>query len=290
MKNKIVQLAFMAALTAALAVPALAQSANWKLKPDHSTGRLTLTSTADPSAAFDVGVANVRGAVSLDASLPANSSFNFTIYPAHQDQAALNDDGSLNSAEFSNLSRSTVINFRSRRVEPIGDGNLAVTGDLTVSHLERPVVITADEAYAGPVYGEPEVHSVTREVTFVFNGAVAMNAKATSARKLELIATTNIKTEDFPGLFEAVTESNWPVAVQEENCQIPPLATEDYSGAVCTGTPAVYFSGPQVSPLTVGEDYPGPNSVTAQVHDNVKIALNLELTRSTAASGAAAGN
>ena len=161
MRSKITQFALAAVLAAGFAAPAFAQHTYWKLNSDHSTGRLSLASTADPNASFDVGIARVKGSVSLDASARANSSFDFIIYPADQDPASINQDGSLNAAEFSNVPRSTVINFRSREVKLTGDGDLAVTGDLTLTHLERPALITYSEAYDGPVYGEPEVRTAT---------------------------------------------------------------------------------------------------------------------------------
>jgi len=289
MKNKFIQFALTAAIAAASAAPALAQSTIWKFNSDHSTGRLTLSSTADPNATFDVGVARVKGSVSLDSNSTSNSSFNFTIYPADQDPSAINPDGSLSAGEFSNVPRSTVIHFRSKEVKLTGDGNIEVTGDLTLTNLERPVTITYNEAYSGPVYGEPEVHSATREVTFVFGNAAAATAKAGAARKLKLVASTGIATEDFPGLFEAVTDANWPVVVQDKECHEPAIIGEDYHGISCTGTPVLITSRPPVS-LTVGEDYPAPDPAASTAHNNVKIALNLELTRDTSTAASASGN
>jgi len=289
MKNKFIPLALAAALAAGIAAPAFAQNMNWKLNSDHSTGRLSLSSTADPAATLDAGIARVKGSVTLDANSPVNSSFNFTIYPADQDPSAINQDGTLNAREFSNLARSTVINFRSKQVKSIGDGNLAVTGDLTLSHLERPVTITYNEAYSGAVYGEPEVHSATREVTFVFDRAAAAAVQAGSSRKLKLVASVEIKTEDFAGLFRAVTDANWPVVVEDKECEDPSAAGEDYQGAHCTGTPVLTSSYPPVA-LTVGEDYPGPDPAMSLVRDNVKIALNLELTRDTSTAATPSGN
>jgi polyisoprenoid-binding protein YceI len=286
MANKISHLALAAVFAAGFAAPAFAQNTNWKLNSDHSTGRLSLSSTADPDATFDVGIARVKGSVNLDARSLSNSSFDFIIYPADQAPASINKDGSLNAAEFSNAPRSTVINFRSREVKRTGDGDLAVTGDLTLTHLERPALITYSEAYDGPVYGEPEVRSATREVTFVFDHAAAANAG--SSRKLKLAASAIIKTEDFPGLFEAVTDLNWPVVVKDQNCQTPANIGEEYHGTSCTGTPVVNSSRPSAF-FTIGEDYPGPDLATPRVRDNVKIALTLELNRNASAA-AASGN
>jgi polyisoprenoid-binding protein YceI len=289
MRKTISQFALAAVLAAGFAAPALAQNTNWKLNSDHSTGRLSLNSTADPSATFDVGIARVKGTVSLDASSVSNSSFDFIIYPADQDPASINKNGSLDAAEFSNVARSTVINFRSKEVKRTGDGDLAVTGDLTLTHLERPVSITYSEAYDGPVYGEPEVSIATREVTFVFGRRARATVQAESDRRLKLVASADIKTEDFPGLFEAVTDLNWPVVVQDEECKAPAEIGEEYHGASCTGTAVVIASRPSAS-QTIGDDYPGPDTETAHVRDTVKIASNLELTRDASGATSASGN
>lgn len=288
MNNKVIQTVLAAVLAAGFVAPALAQNSNWKLNSDHSTGRLSLSSTADSNATLDVGIARVKGSVNLDGSSLSNSSFDFMIYPADQDPASINKDGSLNAAEFSNVARSTVVTFRSREVRPTGDGDLAVTGNLTLTHLERPFTITLNEAYAGPVYGEPEVHSATREVTFVFDHAAAAAAQVGNGRKLKLAVSATINTEDFPGLFEVVTGLNWPVVVEDADCKALATIGEEYHGTSCTGTPVVVSSGPSAS-FTIGEDYPGPDPDAPRVRDNVSIVLNLELTRDTSVAVKAAG-
>jgi len=289
MTNRISQFALAALLAAGFAAPALAQNTSWKLNSDHSSGRLTVSSTADPNATFDAGIARVEGSASLNANSLANSSFDFIIFPADQDPSSINKDGGLNAAEFSNVPRSTVITFRSKEVKLTGDGDLAVIGNLTLTHLERSALITYDEAYAGPVYGNPEVRSATREVTFVFGRAGAATAKAGSSEKLKLAASAGIKTEDFPGLFEAVTDLNWPVVVEDKDCQEPATIGEEYHGTSCTGRPVVISSRPSAW-QTVGEDYPAPDIATPHVRDTVTIALNLELTRDTSTTASASAN
>jgi polyisoprenoid-binding protein YceI len=289
MKSEVTQFALAALLAAGFAAPALAQNTNWKLNSEHSTGRLSVGPTADPNTIFDAGIARVKGSARLNAGSPTHSWFDFTIYPADQGPASINEDGSLDTAEFSNVPRSTVINFRSKEVKLTGDGDLAVTGDLTLSHLERPYLTTYSEAYGGPVYGEPELRSATREVTFVFRNVAGAEAKAGSSRKLKLVASAGIKTEDFPGLFDAVTDANWPVVLEGKNCQEPATIGEEYHGTGCTGTPVVISSRPSAL-NTVAEDYSGPDLAKPRVRDNVKIALTLELTRSARAAAGVAGN
>jgi hypothetical protein len=139
------------------------------------------------------------------------------------------------------------------------------------------------------VYGEPEVRSATREVTFVFRNVAAAEAKVGSSRKLKLAGSAGIRTEDFPGLFVAVTNANWPVVVEDKSCQEPAIIGEEYHGTGCTSTPVVVSSRPSPS-VTVVEDYAGSDAATPRVRDNVKIALTLELTRDASAVAEVAGN
>jgi polyisoprenoid-binding protein YceI len=286
MITRVSHIALAAIAAIVLAAPAFAQSSAWTLDSDHSTGRLSLSATADPSASFDVGVARVKGTVNLSDGEITDPSFTFTIYPAGQDPNAIGAGGNLNLAEFSNVARASVIQFQSRQVQIAENGDLIVTGDLTSTHLERPVLITAfSEDYAGPVYGEPEVRSTTREVTFVFPGGATRLAKATDSRKLKLAGATTIATEDFPGLFEAVTDANWPIVVEDRECTTPATIGEEYHGSSCTGTPVLpRTQGPAYN--TIGEDYPGTEPAPSHARDNVKIALNLELTRGNSHSAA----
>src|SRR6202045_1846158 len=107
MKSKVSQFALAAVLAAGFAAPALAQNTNWKLNSDRSAGRLYVSSTADPNTILNAGIARVKGSVRLNAGSPTNSWFDFTIYPADQGPASINEDGSLDAAEFSNAPRST---------------------------------------------------------------------------------------------------------------------------------------------------------------------------------------
>jgi hypothetical protein len=105
---------------------------------------------------------------------------------------------------------------------------------------------------------------------------------------LKLVGSAGIRTEDFPGLFEAVINANWPVVLEDKSCQEPAIIGEEYHGTGCTGTPVVASSLPSPS-TTVVEDY-SESEAAARVRDNVKIALTLELTRDASAVAEVAGN
>lgn len=151
-----------------LAVVSPAQSANWVIDTDHSNARMSLDALTDPTSAFDRGVSRVSGAAILDKRDLTKSVFAFSIYPANVGLRPIIDDGTW--ANGSNMDSATYsdISFQSTGGTLLGDGGLEVTGDLTLTHMERPLSSAAGEAYDGLVYGEPIVHSVTREATFIF--------------------------------------------------------------------------------------------------------------------------
>jgi hypothetical protein len=108
-----------------------------------------------------------------------------------------------------------------------------------VTRVDRNVEMTPNEAYAGPVYGPPMVHRVSREATFIFD-LPASNGNAQKEGSMQASGSTSMFREDFPQLVSAVVSTYWPPLVQDENCQ-QPAASEAYSGSQCTGT---YLSAP----------------------------------------------
>lgn len=218
------------AIATVVAVPAVAKEGNWKLDADHSTARILLGANA-----FNIGVARVSGNVELDAAKPTNSVLDLSIDPA---------GGKL-------------ITFKSRHATVSRDGKLVVSGDLTLSRVVREVILNTAEDYYGPLYGEPIMQTVTREVTFV----LPMSDRGEQA---ETTAEANIFRENFPELFAAVADANWQPVIQDKACEMP-LAGEDYAGALCAGT---------VVEPDRGEGYPG-----APEGNLVTIVLKLHLIR-----------
>ena len=118
--------------------------------------------------------------------------------------------------------------FKSERIVTAGNDKFKVIGELTLTRVERSVTMDANEAYAGPVYGDPVVRTETREVTFLL-----------TKDALDLSVSAHVNHEDFPELLSAIQDTNWPNVVQNERCQMPSTIGEDYHGPTCTGTVAV---------------------------------------------------
>ena len=116
---------------------------------------------------------------------------------------------------------------------------------MTLARAERDATYTPAEDYSGPVYGEPVVRTVTREVTFVLPPA------DNGERKAEITAEAILGVENFPELFAAVRQASWQPVVHDEACEMPQTG-EDYRGAVCTGTALAPV--PAVTAIRIGEE------------------------------------
>jgi hypothetical protein len=217
----------------------------------------------------NTGVARVTGKVKLDANDLDASFFNLIIYPADENWGkVLSPEGALPTGYVLDATDQTLLTFKSKHILRTGDGRLEVIGDLTLTSAERTVTATPTEAYAGPVYGDPVIHNVTREITFLFPNVSAarlsesLTPAVQQARKvLEVVGAARVSSEDFPELLSAIQDTNWPSVVQNEHRQAAYSGGgEGYSGPVCTGTviAATQADNCQVTYSGGGEGYSGP--------------------------------
>jgi len=262
---------------------AAAQNAVWRIDPEHSTARLFLASAKNPESSVNVGVARSSGVI-IQTSNSKAPTFNFTIYPA---------DHSLNAASDPEY---TVIHFKSTRVVPIDEANLRVTGDLTVTHVERLATFDPTEAYAGAVYGPAVTNSATHPAVFRFHRMSAYGVTSATRDRAEWSASSATLAEDFPELMNAVSTANWPTFVADERCATPSTVGEDYSGAKCTGETVERTARADVHcevPSTVGEDFAGQvcteTSPVRLVANEVHMQLDLHLTRTESAALVSSG-
>jgi polyisoprenoid-binding protein YceI len=262
---------------------AFAADTVWQLDGSHSTARLFLGSSADPES-LNVGVARVSGKTILDPNDPLRSGFDLVIYPAGGDSRGLDEKlgaESLPGAPYTEMS------FKSTRIVAASDGNLEVSGNLTLTRVEATVTANPNEDYSGPIYSNPVVHRVSHQVTFVFPivDSATLNGKRTATTKIS--ATARIGYENFPQLSSAILDANWPLVVEDENCQAPSTVGEDYAGSSCTGITVPVISR-AVAPSNVGEDYQGFE--IARPAGN-QVTIEFDLAGTWAASGSQiAGN
>ena len=283
-KNQVVVIV-LGAVMASVVFPAtaFASDSGWSLDSTISSARLYLGSAKQPQS-VNVGVARVVGTVDLDPTNTDNSVVELAIYPADEGWAT-DSNGNLPSGYVPDSSDHTLLTFKSAHTEKTADGTLKVTGNLTLTRVERTITADATEAYAGPVYGEPVLRSVTQEVTFVFPEASTALARLQN-HTLKIAASTRIAHEDFKQLSGAIEQTNWPSVVANESCNVPSVG-EDYSGIKCTGTEIATTTASNCqAPASVGEDYSG--AICARPGDQTTIALNLVLTNANAGTSAEA--
>jgi polyisoprenoid-binding protein YceI len=240
------------ALTGLFSVaPVLAQ--NSQIDSEHSTARLYLASTRNPDSNLNVGVARTSGVVNLNSGNSATPDFDFTIYPADK-KPSLAKSAANRREDKPNY---TVIAFKSRRVVSLAADTYRVSGELTLTYVQRTVSYDPSEGYSGPTYGPSITLSQTQPASFELRRATPSGRTANA----EWIASSNISVEDFPELLAAVSSTVWPVFVADEQCTTPSnIGSEDYSGPTCTGERIDVAARKDLrcdTPLTVGEDFSG---------------------------------
>jgi len=258
--------------SAAFFVTCLALASDtWILDPSRSNARLFQSSKAT-SGSVDSGVARVTGKVKLDRNDLDASFFELSIYPADEDWGqALSRESTLPTGYVPDATDQTLLTFKSTHILRTGNGKLEVTGDLTLTRVERTVIAAPTEDYAGPVYGDPVIHNETREITFLFPSASAAHVsgpltQATVQKRgvLEIVGSARVDRDEFPELSTAIRETNWPAVAQAKDCHMPSTVGEDYSGAPCTGTvAAATIDNNCDAPASAGEDCGGPQCTPA---------------------------
>lgn len=269
----------------------------WQVDARHSDAQLITDATTNygkNKINFTIGIARVSGKVKFDNDNAANSSFDFFMYPATSQAPAIGEDGKVRSQWLANLANHTLVCFHSKGIIRTSDGRLRTSGTLVLTRVDRNVEYNTGEDYAGPVYGPPMVHRVSREATFVFDppAPAGTSGQRNGSKEGEILTsgTTKVITEDFPQLSKAVIGTYWPPVVQDENCKMPSVVGEDYSGPHCTGTFLDTPGLPEEPRTNIGEDYPAISNFSAVVGNHVIIAVHMRLRPAGSEAQANAGN
>lgn len=150
----------------------------WKIDPGHSTVEFVATHMMITKVRGRFP--DVEGTIRFDGENIANSSVEATIQVASVTSGSEQRDQHLRTGDFFLAEQYPTITFKSTRIEPAGDDELNLIGDLTI-------------------------RGVTREVTLktTFDGR---NVSPWGAQAIGFSATTTINRQDF-GL-------NWNVALE----------------------------------------------------------------------------
>ena len=118
---------------------AFAEGGTWSLNSTTSSARLFQGSAANPDS-VNTAVARVTGKVKLDPNDLGNSVFDLSIYPADEQWGeALSPEGTLPAGYIADATDHTLLTFESKGIQRMEDGKLEVTGDLTLTRVERAV-------------------------------------------------------------------------------------------------------------------------------------------------------
>ena len=264
---------------------------SWQVDTRHSDAKLITDATTDYGKTkinVALGFARIYGTVKIDDADPAKSSVEFRFYPAMSMAPSIDEDGKSLKQWLQNPANQTLVCFHSKRVVRTADGRLQATGELAVTRVDRNVEATPSEAYAGPVYGPPVIHRVSREETFVFD-LRGSNGNGQEEGGIQASGSMKMAREDFPQLVKTIVSTYWPPLVQDENCQLPD-ANEAYSGSRCTGTYLATAGLPAEPHAAGGEDVGVQQNFNALVGEHLSILLHMSLSPRASGEQAAAGN
>jgi polyisoprenoid-binding protein YceI len=124
----------------------------------------------------------VTGSLILDESNLANSRVEAVIDAASLETRDAQRNGHLKSADFLDVEKFPTLSFKSTRVSVVGDGELAVEGDLSI-------------------------HGVTRKVSFSVEGPTPPTKDPWGNTRIGLSATTKINRKDFGLTWNAALET-----------------------------------------------------------------------------------
>src|ERR1700752_4982563 len=180
---RIVNLLLLAATTVPIAAHA---QDSWQIDAKHSVATLSLGSGANQ---LQIGLARVSGEVVFESGDPGDPIVTLKIV------------GNTRAADYASMS------FSSKRSVIRADGKLTVTGDLSVTRVERSVTMEPNEAYAGPQYGDPVARTTTRLVTLIFSDPPQVVSQTGA---MHFSGRSTVIREDFPDLLDAIALDDWP--------------------------------------------------------------------------------
>ena len=266
---------------AVLAVASVsAQSAKWQIDAGHSTASIFLAQSGDADPGVNIAVAIAAGTMELDSADLSKFSLKLNIIPADQGDALLEPHGTLRAGAYAALSRYTVMSFQSKSAVRDQSGKIQLTGDVTITYVEREGPSDWNVAYSGPTVITPVSKSATHTVTFTFDKSASEIAYGQKVGWMEITGLGKIPLEDLPTMRFWLSNSVWPTLVEDRNCYIPnySVSMRDYRGAVCSGNVVETQPRKRISDGSVsGLDYSGPRYETPQKINEVRIVLDLKM-------------
>lgn len=162
-----------------LATPQTA-TATWNIDPAHSVAEFKVRHMMITNVKGQFTVVN--GILALDENDLSNSHVEASLDATSVNTREAQRDTHLKSADFFDVEKFPTLSFKSTRVKRVGDGELAVAGDLTI-------------------------HGVTRNVVFNVEGPTAPGKDPWGNTRIGLSATAKINRKDFGLTWNAALET-----------------------------------------------------------------------------------
>lgn len=123
-------------------VPAFASASTWNIDPEHSSAQFKVRHLM--VSHVKGGFGKVSGVVTIDDRDIAKSRVTAVIDTSSIDSGVAKRDAHLKSADFLDVEKYPTMTFTSTRIDKKGDGNLRMTGNLTLHGVTRPVVLEVE--------------------------------------------------------------------------------------------------------------------------------------------------
>lgn len=162
-----------------LATPQTATT-TWNIDPVHSVAEFKVKHMMISNVKGQF--TGLRGLLTLDQADLTNSRIDASIDAASINTRDEQRDAHLKSADFFDVEKFPTLSFKSARITRKGDGELTVTGNLSI-------------------------HGVTRSVTFNVEGPTAPGKDPWGNTRIGLSATTKIKRKDYGLTWNAALET-----------------------------------------------------------------------------------
>jgi polyisoprenoid-binding protein YceI len=155
-------------------------STTWNIDPVHSVAEFKVKHMMISHVKGQF--AGIKGLLTLDEVNISNSQVQASIDAASITTRDAQRDAHLKSADFLDVEKIPTLSFKSTRVSRVGNGELAVAGDLTI-------------------------HGVTRNVVFAVEGPTPPAKDPWGNIRLGLSGTTKINRKDFGLTWNATLET-----------------------------------------------------------------------------------
>lgn len=144
-----------AALLAAVASPALAEPVTYTIDPTHTQIEFTYSHFGFSNITGRLDAS--EGTLTYDAANPSASSIQITTQISSISTGVAKLDEHLQNADFFDAPQFPTATFKSTKVEPAGEGKLALSGDLTIHGVTLPTSfdVVINKVGEHPMKGKP---------------------------------------------------------------------------------------------------------------------------------------